>query len=158
MRFGLVGFAAAVWVCGLPGSGAAQSFDRAVTFTMPVQLTLLSPDVDRVGLVCVIIPSQVLQYPDDLTRILTSTRAVSESWPFRDELPVVAGQAAGTLDVVHRLATEWFRDPIGKNADYTCSLVGYSKSLQRWDAFSETPTEPVFLLNPTPRIRGVFTW
>ncbi len=80
------------------------------------------------------------------------------SWPNRDDLPVVSGKVVGTMRIVYALATEWFVNPIGQSANYSCGLVGYSTSLQRWDVFSATSTIPAFKLNPEPVFTGTFVW
>lgn len=160
----IAGLSAATLLIGMSGSAAAQTTGyvaaTAVTFTMPVNLTKVSPDLERVALLCAVMPSEVLVLPTGLlgSTVLGPTPA---GYPFRDELPVVAGQVVGTLSVVFPLAAEWFKEPIGKNASYGCQLAGYSRSLQRWGPFTEDPAAGAFYLKPAPTssgLTGTFVW
>ena len=49
-------------------------------------------------------------------------------------------------------------NPIGQTAEYSCGLMGYSKSLQRWDLLDSASTVPVFNVKPTPQVQGTFVW
>jgi hypothetical protein len=155
--------ATAAWLFVTPGEMSAQSttttYETAVTFTLPVNLTQLSPDLERVRFICMIQPGQVLIYPPALTQAMgTTTSTTIASWPNRDDLPVVSGKAVGTMRIVYPLATEWFVNPIGQTANYSCGLVGYSTSLQRWEVFSATSPIPAFKLDPVPMFHGTFVW
>lgn len=153
---------AATALCAIPALLSAQiavqnsTMETAITFTVPVNLTQLSPDLERVRLLCMINPSQELAYPQAFMQPLSQDPS---QWPFKDELWVVSGKVVATMRIIYPLATEWFNNPIGKTASYTCAITGFSRSLQRWDAFDENSTVPAFRLKPTPpAINGTFVW
>ena len=124
-----------------------------ITFTMPVNLTQLHPDLVKVKFFCAI-TSSALTYP-----LGTNPFNQNPLPPPVDEVWVTNGQVVNTMRVVVPIAKEWLNNPIGKTADYTCVLVGFSKSLNRWDGFSETATDPVFYLKPAPPvIQRSFVW
>jgi len=119
-----------------------------VTFEMPVNLTQLSPDIERVRVSCWI-ASSALPF---------AAPTSPDVFP-KDESPVVLGQVVKTMTVLFPIPTGALQDPIGKTAEYMCLLMGFSKSLQRWDGFSETSTVPAFRIKPTPApIQGTFVW
>ena len=157
-RMAAVAAAAVVFVT--PGEMSAQTttttYETAVTFTLPVNLTQLSPDLERVRFLCIIQPGQTLIYPPAVSQAMATSMLLS--WPNRDELPVVSGKVVGTMRIVYPLATEWFVNPIGQSATYSCGLLGYSTSLQRWEMFSATSPIPAFKLNPEPMFNGTFVW
>lgn len=153
-------FAVAVvtaWVLGTPEVSHAQfggpllsGAGTSVTFTLPVNLTQLSSDLERVRLRCMV-GGEGMAWP--------SSYMSSEASVPRDEVPVLGGQLVTTMKIMVPIPVEFFKDPIGKTAEYQCGIDGFSKSLQRWDFFSETPTAPAFLLKPAPPvIQGTFTW
>lgn len=134
-----------------PGALAAQtsSVVASITFVVPVNLTQLSPDLEKVRLACVIASSPVFVIP---TGYGPSPNA-------EDEMPVMNGQVVTTLRAVIFIQSSWLQDPIGKDADYGCALEGFSKSLARWDRFADNAPDPVFRLKPTPQsIWGKFVW
>lgn len=152
-------------VYGLPSLAGAQfstqtattTMETAITFTMPVNLTQLSPDLERVRFICIINPGQELGYPSTISQPMQQGDV--SKWPFYAEMWVVGGKVVGTMQIIYPLATEWFNSPIGKTASYTCALVGFSRTLQKWDTFSETSTVPAFQLKPTPAaMQGTFVW
>lgn len=136
-----------------PGALSAQTtpyVETSVTFLVPVNLTQLSPDLEKVRLLC---------------NLTSSVLNMSAPWgngtvPIpMDEVPVTSGQVVTTLRIVIPILDYWLQDPIGKQADYQCGLQGYSKSLQRWDQFTDHATDAVFRLTPTPPIlQGSFVW
>ena len=147
---------------GLSNSVAAQFgtlpagvFVSAVTFTLPLNLTQLPPDLERVKFVCAVFgegmasPLGTLNTPPDPT---------SESYPFKQELFVTGGQVVATASVQVVMLLDGTKDPLNKPAHYRCGVMGYSKSLNRWEVFSETPSAPVFMLKPAPVIEGTFNW
>src|SRR5688500_15725136 len=119
--------ALAAGMIAMPTPGSAQAAATSVTFTVTLNLTQLAPDLERVRLICFIKPSAVLVYPATLGQGLT---LISETFPWKSELWVVAGQVVGTMSVVHPIFAEWLKDPIGKTADYECWLQGFSTSLK----------------------------
>ena len=140
------------WVLAAPSEVPAQipelsGAGTTVTITLPVNLTQLSPDLERVGFRC---------------RIVTEAASglnLPESWWYQDEGPVFGGQLVTTMKVMMVIPVEWLKDPIGKTGEWWCSLMGFSKSLRRWDFFSETSSVPAFLLKGLPaEIKGTFVW
>jgi len=156
MRPRIVTAVVTAWVLGAPEVVHAQLSTQlsgagtSVTFTMPVNLTQLSSDLERVRLLCGI-TSEVMIAP--------SSMSSQDAMP-KDEVYVLGGQLVTTMKVMVPIPLEWFQQvPIGKPAMYQCGLQGFSKSLARWDMFSETSSVPAFLLKPTPAIiQGTFTW
>ncbi len=70
------------------------------------------------------------------------------------------GKAVGTLSVQYPVAAALLApDALGKEATYSCTLLGYSISLQRWDRFYEQHTAPAFRVSPdTAFMTGKFVW
>jgi len=137
----------AVLVLGVPRSVAAQTM---VTIEAPVNLTKLSPDLEKVRLQCGL-------GSDAIAPNTAFASALAKG--VQDELPVMAGQLVTTMRAVFPIPEGVLQDPIGKTAEYMCGILGFSKSLQRWDQFSETSTVPAFQLKPTPAvIQGTFVW
>ena len=134
-----------------PGTLAAQTpaVATTVTFVVPVNLTQLSPDLEKVRLACVVYSNATLVVPPG-----SVLRPGSE-----EEMVVTSGQVVTALRVIIPILSSWLQDPVGKRADYGCHLEGYSKSLGRWDLFSDTATNPAFRLTPKPaELFGSFVW
>ena len=122
----------------------------SVTFTIPLKLTQLSPDLEKIRVFCAVGGEALAPLPMAMTTM--------DALP-RDEMPVVAGQLVATMSVLVPIYAELLQNPAGKTAEYQCFLAGFSKSLQNWGEFSETSTVPAFLLKPTPApIKGTFAW
>jgi len=116
-----------------------------VTFTVPLNLTQMSPDITKVAVWC------------KITGPAIHTR--SGNIQAQVELVPQAGQLVTTATVVVAWVNTDMTDPTGTQATYSCSLSGFSNSLQRWDIFSETQATPVFRLKPTPaELTGTFVW
>ena len=167
MLFRILGAAIAAWTLGVTSPATAQlfpagqTFATAVTFTMPVNLTQLSPDLERVRLICFIQPSDVLKYPDMMAALFSNSASMtSDQFPWKDETWVVGGQVVTTMSVVIPIATEWLLNPSGKTATYNCGLLGFSKSLKQWGPFGDYyPAGAPFLLKGMPnQISGTFEW
>ena len=128
----------------------------AVTFTVPLNLTQLPPDLERVKVACAIFGEGIGTSVNPLT---PTPEPTSDSYPFKQELFVTAGQVVATASIQVVVFMDEQKNPIGKPAQYGCGVMGYSKSLNRWEAFSETPSAPVFMLKPAPPvIQGTFVW
>ena len=168
MYFRILGIAIPALLISTPSTGVAQFVfpntststsatsppATSVTFTMQVNLTQLSPDLEKVRLICAIMPSDVFKPPTNYL----SSQAAMEAMP-KDEIPAVAGQVVGTLRVIFPIAAEWLINPGGKDAQYTCQLFGLSRAEQKWGVFSETSTIPALMLKPAPQqITGTFPW
>ena len=127
----------------------------AVTFTVPLNLTQLPPDLERVKVTCGVGGEGTGISGNPL---FTLPPLSSEQYPFKQELFVTAGQVVATASIQVVVFMDGQNPPTGKTAQYGCSVVGYSKSLNRWEEFSETPSSPVFMLKPAPAIQGTFIW
>lgn len=119
-----------------------------ITFVVPVNLTQLSPDLEKVRVACVIQPSSALVWP---------TSQTGPAPTLEEAMDVKSGQVVTAFRIIMPILSSWLQDPIGKRADYSCALEGYSKG--RWDRFSETASDSAWRLTPTPQsIYGSFTW
>jgi hypothetical protein len=130
----------------------------AVTFTVPLNLTQLPPDLERVKVACAIF-GEGIATGTSLNPLSPSPQdPSSESYPFKQELFVTAGQVVATASIQVVVFLDG-QKAIGKTAQYGCGVMGYSKSLNRWELLSETPSSPVFMLKPAPpAIQGTFLW
>ena len=132
-----------VVMAGAPQNAAAQTSDGAVTFSLPLNITNLSPDITKVAVYCKITSSA---FNNRFGYVQKQEEYVPQN-----------GQVVTTATVV--IPTTELLDPIGKSANYYCTLSAFSNSLQRWELFSETSATPVFRLRPTPpEMSGTFTW
>jgi len=141
MKFRMQSVVLAACVLALPVASAAQSSD--VTFTMPLNLRQLSPDISKVSVYCTIESAA-------LTSGVVAKGATGGRVQKQEEFPVTGGQVVTTAVVV--LAIGSLDNPAGKTAFYTCQLGGFSSSQKSWSSFSETNAKPVFRLSPSPRI------
>jgi len=143
------------WALNVPIPAAAQTpaYGTAVTFNVPVNLTQLSPDLERVRVICMV-GSEALNIPSGMFGVGNLAQN-----PPSDEAPVVLGKVERTMQVVFPIAAEWLQNATGKEAQYYCALQGFSRSLQRWELFDESSNNAAFRLIPTPPvIEGTFVW
>ena len=129
----------------------------AVTFTVPLNLTQLPPDLERVKVTCGIAGAGV-GIGTSVSPFSQLPSPSSEQYPFKQELFVTGGQVVATASIQVVVFIDSQNLPTGKTAQYGCSVFGYSKSLNGWEEFSETPSSPVFMLKPAPAIQGTFVW
>lgn len=134
-----------------PIASSGQATDPTITFTMPLNLTKISSDIEKIAVYCRI----------QSAAILTSDNRV---WA-QVEFPVRSGQVIDntfqqvTSATVQVKATNLDVNALGKPASYECILSGFSTSLQRWDTFQESHTVAAFRLTPTPQsLTGSFVW
>jgi hypothetical protein len=142
-------------VLGVPCSAAAQT---TVTLDVPLNLTQVSPDIEKVRIFCGFSPSgDGLVFPTNLTN---EASVIAAGFAQQLEMPVMAGQVVVTMRLMFPISADMLpAAPVGKKVDYGCGLIGFSKSLQKWDQFSETQTVAAFRLKPTPQtIMGSFVW
>ena len=151
MRFPIISATAMALALCAPGSLAAQTMtlETSVTFLVPVNLTQLSPDIERVRALCVI-----------TSPVMTPTLPFNAPPPIiASEALVSSGQVNTTLRTEFPIYSGWLQDPIGKQAVYQCGLQGYKKSAQQWGSFDDASPDPVFRLKPTPaNLQGSFVW
>jgi hypothetical protein len=132
------------------GSVAAQSPQSAITFTVPVNLTQLSPDIAKVSVTCSIGSSAI---PNDLQGNAVRLQKTME-------FPVSGGQLVTTATVV--VAVPPLDNPVGKSATYDCDIMGFSTLRQQWHNFDtafDISGLYMFVVSPKPsRITGSFVW
>jgi hypothetical protein len=139
----------AVCLLGMPVVASAQASD--VTFTVPVNLTQLSPEIYSVAVYCVV-QSVAIQ-----NGVSAGRRSVS----------AVNDQVHATVSVVVPIAQV---DTTRSNsATYSCSLQGarrtgtreeqLKESTPTWEYFSANASVPALRLSPNPAsITGTFDW
>ena len=121
-----------------------------MTFQVPLNLTRLSSDLNKVAVFCEITSDALPR-----TAGMTVGRAQKQV-----ELTPSNGQlvqpSVAVVVPIASLDTSNGRT----SANYKCTLSGFSQSLQRWSPFGDSQTLPaVFRLSPAPAdITGNFTW
>jgi hypothetical protein len=154
-------FVALIAACALSGRPAGSQ--TMVSFDVPMKLTQVSADIERVAVLCALVPSEALVIPStsttmNLNNYLSSTTTGGAGWS-RQEFLILAGQLIVTARLVIQIPAEWLQNPIGKTAQYGCLFGGYNKSTQRWDQFAADASVVAFRLTPTPQpITGTFVW
>ena len=114
------------WVLGAPKVIHAQLSSQlsgagtSVTFTMPVNLTQLSSDLERVRLLCGI-TSEVM--------IVPSYMSSQDAMP-KDEVYVLGGQLVTTMKVMVPIPLEWFQNR-PRSASPPCTSAGSKGSASR---------------------------
>jgi hypothetical protein len=151
MRFSFSRALVALCLTMTPVAASGQASDPTITFTMPLNLTNVPSDIEKVAIYCRIQSSA----------LLTRNNEVSAQVEFL----VKGGQV---IDMAHQLitsaslavvATNLDPNALGKQATYECSLTGFSTSLRRWDMFQATHADPAFRMSPTPApLSGSFVW
>ena len=129
---------------------------------LPVNLTLVSPDIDKVGLMCfiggdgLVLPPGAI--PGGIGNPLSVPASSGPTW-VKLEWPVMNGQVVQTFKVAIPISADYLSAPLGKTAQYGCMIGGFSKSLQRWEFFASDHATPSFRLAPTPQLNsGTFVW
>lgn len=142
----------------LSATAAAQSND--VTFTIPLNLTRLLPDLSKVAVECTI------QGGGATSPLFVFGR---DGVTGRTEINVTGGQVVATAAVLIPVGTA--NPPVGTNVPYSCTLSGFSAAQNVWGplvAQSNSPSQnPAFRIwpNPAPEfpsqafiIGGEFFW
>ena len=127
-----------------------------ITFNLQLNMTNLSPDLERVRLACFIqSPAYSWQIPTN-----SGTPGAWAAMLPGAEIYADQGKAVGTLSVQFPIATAYLApDAVGKQATYGCMLIGYSSSLQRWDTLGSQQTTPAFRVSTTAApMTGTFVW
>jgi hypothetical protein len=159
--------ASPVVVATQAGDGPPQTVGGAssntLTFTVPINLTQLLPDVTKVRASCSV-----------ESVAITVNRPQGKGGPHAgmvfnrsQELPAANGQVVATATVVVSVAGV-LEDPVGKPAGYICSIEGYSNSQQMWRVFNSCNANGSYECTPvafriTPfnfqlNNSGQFTW
>lgn len=133
-------------------NGAAQTPPPNVTFEVPLSLTRLPSQIQKVRLLCSIASSALQPGSDGLRRRYGEI-----------EIPVSQGGVAQTVQVVMTLTDQDLgNNPSGQPASYTCELAGFSTTVARgWATFhGSTQNDPLFFLAPAPpsSLTGSFVW
>ena len=114
-----------------------------LTLQVPLNLTRLSPSISTVAVECTLMPT-----------------AGPKATTIRQELPVSAGAAVGTANLVFP-ASATTGVTTGTVLNYTCTLTAFSTEQDSktggWKAFDAT--NPVFNVTPIPKaLSGRYTW
>lgn len=134
----------------MPVAGFAQTSPLVITFQVPLNLTQLSTDITKIRVSCLVAKSEQTGAERVATRYWADEKQV--------EIPVSGGELATTVSVPVSISGD-ANTTVGTNANYSCNLIGFSQSLQRWDLFSDAPEAAPFRLIPSPQtIGGSFTW
>ncbi len=150
-------FSTIVATCLLAASGSntAQTTSGDVTFRLPLDLSQLSSDIAKIAVACSISSDAIPQGPNpplDPKGVPMRPKLAKQV-----EIPVSAGQLVTTAIIV--VPVSGLDNPVGKTANYDCSITGYSTALQQWSRFEEGHTTAAFRLSPTPPyITGSFVW
>lgn len=134
------------------GDAGAQAAPPNVTFEVPLNLTKLPSQIQKVRLLCSIASSALQPGSDGLRRRYGEL-----------EIPVSQGAVAQTVQVVVTLTDQDLgNNPSGQPASYTCELAGFSTTVARgWATFhGSTQNDPLFFLAPAPpsSLTGSFVW
>ena len=120
-------------------SWAQQNY---VTFSVPVNLSQLSPDLTNVNVRCTI-----------------QSAALSGGSAFSIAFLTHNGSGRLVTTATVRVSISTLDISAGANATYTCSLTGQLKSGGGQQGFSANATVSAFRLSPTPApITGSFSW
>ena len=134
----------------MPSAAAAQSSD--VTFTIPLNLTQLSSQLQKVGILCRVTSSAFTRHDKGVAE------GHLDNLPA--EFPNETGRIVTTATVVVPIPFGSLSDDAaGKTASYSCTLYGNAKTETLPIPFAETATDPAHRLSPTPgSLSGTFTW
>jgi hypothetical protein len=114
-----------------------------VTFTVPLNLTQLSPFVEKIAVVC--------RLGVDNFKIAFGNRI---------EIPVTAGQVVKPASVLVSVPSDQFKP--GQSIDYDCSLsafVAESAKYEGWYPFGTSTPQGSLKVSPIPSpLTGSFMW
>lgn len=130
-----------------PTPGTAQTVSASVTLQVPVNLTQLGPDVEKVRVGCSV----------NSLAITNGTGTGSHEITKTQELPVSGGSVVTTASLVFSFTQ--LDNPVGKNATIVCTLNGWSTSQQKWIQFVPGEPNPSFRTTTTVGfLDGSFVW
>jgi hypothetical protein len=140
----------------VPSVAPAQTNSGDVTFTVPINLTQLQPDVVKVRVRCFLSSDAITVNRQPTGKGGTGPLGPGEVLGVQ-ELPVSGGRVVTTATVVVVVGGN-LENPLGKLARYSCQLQGFSNTAQVWNIFDGYPNS-AFVLTPQPSlIAGTFTW
>lgn len=134
---------AAISTTLLAMSGHATTPAGDITFTVPLNLTGLSPDISKVKVNC-----RIQEF---------DSRVIADA---NSETAVSGGAVVSTLSVTFQASNSGFSYTNRTRANqYSCWLVGFFEPQQIWDEFEPNHPIPAFRLEPRPiPINGNFIW
>ena len=131
----------------IPAAATAQT-KAEVTLRVPLNLTKLSTDIERVYVVCTL-----------TSNAFSAAGPGGGSVNKQLSIPASNGQVVDTASVVFSASLDPAKLRSYPTASYQCRLSGFSASLQRADAFSDSHATAAFRLSPTPAVlSGSFNW
>ena len=165
-------FTISLIVLALGGARPVRA-QAVVSFDVPVNLTQVHGDIERVRVICGVMSEAIVPAPlansgssgslGDWSNLTSSSTSIyGDNLPLtagRHEMPVFNNQVVATLRVIVTIPAEWLVNPIGKKAQYSCGVMGYSRTVQKWGLFSDQSTELAFKLKVVPEVfQGEFVW
>ncbi len=140
------------FVLFIPEPTMVRTTGADVTFTMPVNLTQLSPDIGKVEVNCNIFSSAIPIHAGTLGGL----QGVP-GYSGHQDIVVSGGKAVATATVVVPIPS--LINAVGQTATYSCTLKGFSTSLQQWGAFDASTHANAWHLTPPPAdLTGSFVW
>ena len=147
MRYQSVFMAVTMMSLAAPASSTAQSVSAEVTLQLPINLTQLGPDVEKVRVGCTI----------NSVAITNGTSTGNHSISRLQDVPVSGGKVVTTVSLA--FAFTELDNPVGKGATISCSASGWSTSQQTWVQFQPTATNVSFRTSPkVDFIDSSFVW
>lgn len=133
-----------------PGPTVPQAQGSDVTFSVPLNLTHLSPDLAKVEVYCTITSNAIPTYNGNGKGGIP--RVVGQQ-----DIVVSGGQVVTTALVV--VAVSGLINPVGQTARYDCKVSGFSTSQQTWGSLDPASPTAAFRVSPaTVSLSGTFTW
>jgi hypothetical protein len=147
-----IGLVAAVSLA-TPALLSAQGVSTEVTFKIPVNLTQLGPDVQKVKVSCSLLSDAIVATTSGATALYGGGFEVAKA----AELPATGGQVVTTALLVYTLTG--LDNPVGKNANLSCILVGWSPTEKTWIVFDPNATNASFrTTTEVPVLKSSFVW
>jgi len=141
----------------IPASSIAQAVSADVTLKFPLNLTQLPPDVSKVRVECEISSAAITDAEPGLAG-RSFAPGVPRNVRKSQEFPVSGGQVVTPATLLFSFTA--LNDPVGKTADISCELWGWSISVQSWNTLGETSAVPAFrtISASVPVITSSFVW
>jgi hypothetical protein len=116
----------------LPQRSAAQTASAEVTIKFPVNLTSFGPDVAKVRVACTI----------NSDAITNGTGGGNHYVRKEQEFPMSGGQLSTQVSMVFSFTN--LDNPVGKSANLSCDIAGWSTTQQNWLLFTPTQANSSF--------------
>ena len=142
-------------------SPSRLSAQTMITFEWPVNLTKLSPEVQKVRMSCLLLSAALVPGSPGLPSTTDRFPGLGSVTPppviGTDELPVVGGQVVSTFRVVFVFPAGTLNQPVGTPARYYCELLAVNGA--NVSAFVDTPGVWNSLKPPVPSAMAAqFVW